>query len=364
MNVPGPDSAPFTCTYTPQLPGILTALRCSLAITTYQAGKFVFISPSDNDRLTLLPRTFLQPMGFVFDGKRLALATREEVILFENSPELAHHYPQKPGVYDALFLPRVTYHTGMVDLHDIGFGDDGIWGVNTSFSCLCRINGEYNFLPGWRPGFVTDLVSEDRCHLNGMVIENGKPRWVTLLGKSDTPQGWREGIMEGGLLMDSQDGEILLDHLPMPHSPVLYHGSLYILLSATGDLIRVDPVTKSYEVIKRLGRFCRGLDICGDYAFIGLSRLRKNSSVFAGLPIARNSETAGILVLYLPTRSVVGEITFHTSIDEIYGLHVLSGFTRPNILNTVHSAFRYALEVPQGAFWGAIPESTGPHPAE
>jgi hypothetical protein len=41
--------APFSCTYSPQIPELLQKLNCSLAITTYQAGKVIFISPKDRD---------------------------------------------------------------------------------------------------------------------------------------------------------------------------------------------------------------------------------------------------------------------------------------------------------------------------
>jgi len=56
-------------------------------------------------------------------------------------------------------------------MHDMGWNANGeLIGVNTAFSCLCRIDGEYSFIPIWRPHFITDLQSEDRCHLNGMTL--------------------------------------------------------------------------------------------------------------------------------------------------------------------------------------------------
>ena len=342
---------PFSCSFSPDLPELLVKLNCSIAITTYQAGKLVFISPLDENRLTMLPRSFSKPMGFEVESDRMILATSDEVLLFENSRDLAVHYPNKPGTYDSLFVPRITFHTGQGDLHDISFGKDGVLAVNTSFSCICQVNGNFNFIPTWKPPFITQLVSEDRCHLNGLVILNGKPGYATMLGMSDAAQGWRGHVADGGLLMDTDSNEIILGKLPMPHSPMLYKGELYMLLSASGEIIKVNIKNKSYEVIKKLDGFCRGMDIYEDYMFIGMSKLRKNSSVFAKLPFAGKADTAGIKIFHLPTRALVGEITYQTSVDEIYGLKILPGTLRPNILNTINPIFKYALAIPGSTFW-------------
>ncbi|MEM7036676.1 MAG: DUF4915 domain-containing protein, partial [Bacteroidota bacterium] len=114
-----------------------------------------------------LPRTFNKAMGIGLEGDRMVIATKDEVIQFKNSPDLAVHYPRQPSTYDALFMPRASFHTGQIDIHDIDFGMDGIVAVNTSFSCLVRIDAEYSFTPIWKPPFISKLASEDRCHLNG-----------------------------------------------------------------------------------------------------------------------------------------------------------------------------------------------------
>src|SRR5690606_5568288 len=106
--------------------------------------------------------------------------------------------------------------------------------------------------------------------LNGLVLKNGIPQYVTALGATNTPQGWRANITIGGILIDVTDNTTILQNLPMPHSPQFYNGELYLLLSATGQLIKVNMTNKNYEVIKNVEGFCRGMDIIGDYAFIAL----------------------------------------------------------------------------------------------
>ena len=348
--------APFSSTYTPSLPELLHQLNASIAITTYQAGKLVFISPKGTEDLVSLPRTFLKPMGFDVNEQSAVIATQDEVITFENSKELATHYPNKPNTYDALYTPRVTFHTGAVDLHDITFGINQqggktIWAINTSFSCLCEFDGVSNFLPQWKPPFITELVSEDRCHLNGLIVEEGVPKYVTALGTTNTAQGWRENITEGGILMNIRTNEVILDELPMPHSPILHKEEIYFLLSATGHLVKVNLETKELSIIADTKGFCRGLDIIGDFAFVGMSKLRKNSSTFAKLPFAEKADSAGIKVYHIPTKAFVGEIIYKSSVDEIYEVKMIPNSLRPNILNTTNDIYKNALAIPGKTFW-------------
>lgn len=343
---------PFHASYTPQIPELLLSLNCSIAITTYQAGKMVFISPNpDKERLTTLPRAFSKPMGMDIQGNRMLIALKDEIILLENSPELATHYPNKQGVYDSLWLPRVTYYTGQVDMHDVAFGSDSIYAINTSFSCLCKVDGNFNFKPIWQPPFIDKLVSEDRCHLNGMVLINGKPKYVSALGTTNTHQGWRDNIVEGGILMDVETNEIIIDKLAMPHSPRMYNNELYLLLSASGEFIQVNTKDKSYKVVKKFDGFCRGLSFYKDYAFIGFSKLRKNSSTFAKLSFSDKANFAGIKIIHMPTGAEVGSIIYNTSVDEIYEVNILPEMIRPNILNTENEVHKFSLAIPTSTFW-------------
>lgn len=345
-------AAPFSASYSPQLPELLLSLNCTIALTTYQAGKLVFISPNpDKERLTTLPRTFQKPMGVAVNGNSLVLASKDEVILFENSRDLAVHYPNKQNTYDSLFLPRITFYTGQVDMHDIAFGNDGVYAINTSFSCLCKVDGNYNFKPIWQPPFIDKLVSEDRCHLNGLVMVDGKPKYVTGLGQTNTHQGWRNNIVGGGFLMDIETNEIILEGLAMPHSPRMYNNELYLLLSASGEFIKINIEEKSYEVIKKFDGFCRGLSIYNDYAFIGFSKLRKNSSTFAKLSFSDKADFSGIKIIHLPTQAEVGEVKYQTSVDEIYEVAVLPNMIRPNILNTINPVHKHSLAIPGSTFW-------------
>ncbi|QTN38283.1 TIGR03032 family protein [Cryomorphaceae bacterium] len=354
MNAPNPGLAPFSCTYSPQVPELLSKLGISLAITTYQAGKIVFLSPKDEEFLVQLPRTLEKPMGIALkdNGRRMAIACLRDVITFTDSPELAQSYPKAPKRYDALYMPRTSYHVGGLDLHDLEWSDQGLFAVNTLFSSLIQIDGEYNYSTYWKPPFISELASEDRCHLNGMAMENGLPKYASMFNQGNTPQSWRPEVTTAGTIMDVTTDEILVEGLPMPHSPRMVNGELYVLLSATGGLARIDRAAGTFEEIVNLKGFVRGMAIHGEFAFVGLSKLRQNSSTFKHLQIAQESNQSGIKIVHLPTAAVVGEILYQTSVDEIYDVQVIPGRRRPNLLNTLKDDHYLGLMTPEATYWG------------
>jgi uncharacterized protein (TIGR03032 family) len=347
---------PFSCSYTPNVPELLWKLQCSLAISTYQAGKVIFLSPLNEEHLVQLPRTFEKPMGIALTNneEKMAVACKEEVIVFANSKELAAAYPKKKNTYDALYFPRCTFHVGQLDIHDLSWGETGLYAVNTLFSCIIRIDDQFNFVPYWIPPFITKLTSEDKCHLNGMVMVDGKPKYATAFNHGDSFQSWRDEVASGGILIDVETNEILFSNLRMPHSPRMIGGELYILHSATGELVRLDPVKRTLDVIAVIDGFVRGMAYYKDFLFIGLSRLRQNSSTFSKLEIAGKSRQAGIVIIHLPTASRYGEIWYNASVDEIYDIQVLPDKLRPNIFNTVQAEHKKGLSIPGATYWAEL----------
>ena len=346
--------APFSCSFSPQVPELLHQLGCTLALSTYQAGKVIFLSAKNGEEMSQLPRNFPKAMGIALSGKKMAIACRDEVLVLVNSPKLAHHYPKKQGVYDALFMPRAKYFTGALDIHDVEWGSGGgLFAVNTLFSCLIKIDDNFSFTPIWQPKFISKLASEDRCHLNGMCMADGRPKFVTAFSATDAPQGWRPNVATGGIVMDVDSGETVATGLSMPHSPRLFDGQLFLLLSATGELVKVDVDTGKHEVLTRLRGFVRGLARHGDYLFVGLSKLRKKSSTFGKLKIAEEADRAGIAIVHLPTGAAVGEIRYHSSVEEIYDVQVIPDCRRPGILNTEKPEYKLGLTTPETTYWAA-----------
>jgi uncharacterized protein (TIGR03032 family) len=344
----------FACTHSPNFPELLHQLNCSIALSTYQAGKVVILSALNRDRLIQLPRTFTKPMGIAADHSKLAVATLTEVIVFNNASRMAGNYPQQPNTYDALFLPRATYFTGEVDIHDLHWTGDTLLAVNTRFSCLATIDHRFSFTPRWKPFFISRITPEDHCHLNGVAFQNNEPRFVTALGKTDEPQGWRQNREHGGIVMEVPSNTIVAEGLAMPHSPRIFNNQLYVLESASGNLVCVDTANGKRNIVASLNGFARGMDQAGDYIFIGLSHLRKKSSSFQDLPIAGKSVFCGIVVVHLPTARVVAHLKYENSVEEIYDVRIMHGLKRPGLVSAQKLEHRLALTTPDEDYWAVL----------
>ena len=329
--------SPLRSVHTSNLPEIFQRLGISLLATTYQAGKLVVVRP-DPENPSLVNthfRGFNKPMGLAVGRERLAVGTAQEIIEFRNVPAVAARL-EPTRKYDACYLPRSLHVTGDIQIHEMVYRGDELWFVNTAFSCLCTYDDDHSFVPRWRPRFVTELTPEDRCHLNGLGLVEGKPRWVTALGATNTAGGWRENKKDGGLLIDLDSEEIVARGLSMPHSPRWYAGRLWLLQSGTGSLGFVDRDSGRYESIVELPGFTRGLDFAGNLAFIGLSQVRE-TAVFSGIPITErlsaSERTCGVWAVDIRNGEVVAFVKFEEAVQEIFAVSVLAGCQSPDLVN-------------------------------
>ncbi|QDV36430.1 TIGR03032 family protein [Tautonia plasticadhaerens] len=337
---------PLASVHTANFPALLDELGVSLALTTYQAGRLVFVR-SEGDRLNTHFRSFDRPMGMATLGDRLAVGCGVQVWEFRDVPAVAAKV-DPPGRHDACYLPRRSHVTGDIDVHEMEYAPDGaLWLINTRFSCLCTLRADCSFAPRWRPPFVSALAPEDRCHLNGLSLVDGAPRYATALGTSDAAAGWRSDKARGGVLMDIPSGEIVVAGLSMPHSPRLHAGRLWLLESGDGSIGVVDPDAGRYEALCRLPGFTRGIDIAGPIAFVGLSQVRE-SAVFSGIPLADRLEerTCGVYAVHLETGQVVA-FKFTSGVQEIFAIRVLAGRRQPELLNETVDLLKHAYVLPE-----------------
>jgi uncharacterized protein (TIGR03032 family) len=327
----------------------LRRLGASLLVTTYQAGKLVMVR-DEGDHLNTHYRTFQSPMGLALagGGARLAIGTTIQVWEFRDNPDVARRLGPA-GTHDACYLPRASHVTGNVMIHEMVYGAGGqLWFVNTRFSCLATLDPESSFVPRWRPPFVTELEPSDRCHLNGLGLVDGKPKYVTALGETNDMAGWRPNKAKGGILMDVESGEILCRGLSMPHSPRWYGGRLWVCESGSGTLGTVDLDTGRYEVVAAVPGFTRGLDFVGDLAFIGLSQVRE-SAVFSGIPITERltseQRTCGVCVVDLRRGEPVALLKFTSGVQEVFAVAVLPR-RFPDLINDDQQLLESSFVVP------------------
>jgi hypothetical protein len=381
-----PTAVPFHYTQTESFVALLAQLGASLLVSTYQANKLLVVRASGNGLSTLV-RTFDKPMGLAVDGSRLAIGTRKEIWFLRNAPDIAPQI-EPVGQHDACFLPRSSHVTGDIGIHEVAWAngrdqgsgiraqtsevrDQGsrfssrqasdskllkpdscllspeLWIVSTRFSCLATLSPDYSFVPRWRPPFISALAAEDRCHLNGLAVVENKPRFVTALGTTDQRDGWRADKPHGGCIIDVPSGEIVTRELSMPHSPRWHDGRLLVLESGMGSVVLVDPATGRREGIAELPGFARGLALCGPYAFVGLSKIRKTSAM-DGVPLADRREQlkCGVAVVDLRSGQVIASLEFQTAVEEIFDVQLLPGLRFPEVIGFQQETIQHTFVVP------------------
>ncbi len=305
--------------------------RVSLAGTTYQTGQLFLIGVLPDGTISLNQQSFTRAMGVHYQPGRLYLGSLFQVWRLENMlriGELAN------DGFDAVFVPRNGQTTGDVDIHELGVDASGrVIFVNTRFSCLCTLDTTHSFKPIWKPPFISKLAAEDRCHLNGLAMDQGAPRYVTAVSRSDVVNGWRERRQEGGVLIEIESGRIVTDQLSMPHSPRVDDNAIWALDSGRGEVIRIDPGSGGRETLAFCPGFLRGLALHEGYAVVTLSKPRNGD--FKGLPLdaamaSRDAEPwCGIQIVDLANGDIVEWLRFDGAITEMFDVAVLPGLGCP-----------------------------------
>jgi uncharacterized protein (TIGR03032 family) len=331
----------------------LSEMRMSLALSTYQTGKVFFVGRKQDMGLAVFERTFNHAMGLWAspDGRTVWLSSKFQVWRFEQAA--AAVVPYRPAAtdgddagipawsergYDVAYVPRVGYTTGDIDLHDIAVAADGrVIFVCTLFGCLATLSERASFQPLWRPPFLSALVPEDRCHLNGLAMRDGRAAFVTVVADCDVADGWRDRRHDGGCVIDVGSGEIITRGLSMPHSPRWYRGKLWLVNSGSGEFGSVDLATGRFDPIAFCPGYLRGLAFVGDYAVVTLSKPRHVT--FHGLALdeqlqKRGAEPqCGLQVIDLRTGTIAHWLRLDGSlVTELYDVVVLPGVRQPMAL--------------------------------
>lgn len=336
----------FRYVHSAEFPALLESLAGTLLVTTYQAGKLLIFRVKDG-RLSMLVRTFDRAMGLAVSRRRIAIGTGYQTWQLSNSPDVAAKM-QPAGSVDACFLPRTSHVTGGIDVHEMAWmkGDDGnaeLLLVNTRFSCLCTLHPEFSFVPRWKPPFITAIARQDRCHLNGLAMRDGRPEYVTVFGQTDAPEGWRPGKVDGGCILHVPSGEVVTTGLSMPHSPRLHGGRLWVLDSGRGELQQVDEKTGQRETVAKLPGYTRGFALVGRFAFVGLSKIREQKT-FGGVPIEQelSERKCGVSVVDLQTGNVVATIEFEGNVAELFDVQFLPGIRAAAVIGFAKPTIRKA----------------------
>lgn len=324
----------------------LAATGSSIGFTTYQAGKvFLIGAERESARLSIFERTFPRCMGLgVGPDGALWMSSLYQLWRFENA--LAKGEEQNG--FDAVYLPLEGRTTGDVDIHDLhprGPDKEPVF-VVTRFNCLATLDKKHSFVPIWTPPFIDRIAAEDRCHLNGLAMEEGAPAYVTCVSQTNVAGGWRDHRRDGGVVLDVRSGEQVAGGLSMPHSPRMHKGRLYILQSGTGEFGRIDLKTGNCEPLCFLPGFARGVIFIGNHAVIGVSRPRAERT-FEGLALNERLEKEGmqpvcqIAVVNLTSGDVEHNLEIEGTVQELYDVTTLPGISRPMMIGFRNDEIRF-----------------------
>lgn len=309
----------------------LQSNRTSFAFTSYQTGQLFLVGLMANGTVSFNQQNFLRAMGVCYRAGRLYLGSLFQVWRLENM--------LRPGQvgnenFDMVLVPRNAQTIGDIDVHEIGVGDDGhVMFVNTKYSCLSKFDLTHSFKPVWKPPFISKLVAEDRCHLNGLAMDDGKPKYMTAVSRSDTVNGWRERRDQGGVLIDIENDRIVTEDLSMPHSPRVHNGRVYVLDSGRGQLVSVDPESGERTDIAFCPGFLRGMSIHNGHALVTISKPRDGS--FSGLALddelkQRDGDPwCGVLVIKLDTGDIVEWVRLEGHITELFDVAAMPNIRCP-----------------------------------
>jgi uncharacterized protein (TIGR03032 family) len=302
----------------------------SLAFTTYQAGKIFLVGLQPNDNLSVFERTFDRCMGLWVNNSSLYLSSLYQIWGFENALEVGQIYND----YDFLYIPQFSYVTGNLDVHDLVIDRSGkLIFANTLFNCLATVSHTHSFAPLWQPEFISQLVAEDRCHLNGIALQSGEVRYVTTIGQTDQANGWRDRRHHGGCVIDVTNNQIIATGLSMPHSPRWYQDRLWLLNSGTGEFGYLDLNQGKFEPVVFCPGYLRGCALIENYAVVGISQLRNKT--FSGLLLDQKLQQAdtesfcGLLIIDLLQGEIVHWLKLEGVVSELYDVAILPNVRRP-----------------------------------
>ena len=162
------------------LPDWLRQHALGLAFSTYQTGK-LFLIGAQGDKLSVFERTFDRAMGLYGNSQTLWLGTRYQLWRFENmlrpgrsmrgtTSSTSRASATPPATSISTISPSKTRAASSSRPPPATAWPRSAWSAVFS-RCGCLRSSA-----GW--------PCEDRCHLNGLALRDGKARYVTAISRA------------------------------------------------------------------------------------------------------------------------------------------------------------------------------------
>jgi uncharacterized protein (TIGR03032 family) len=315
----------------------LAEQRISLACTV-SAARVMTIGLDLRGQLTVEESVFERCLGLtVASDQTLYLATRFQIWRLQNA--LPAQQLSRTG-HDRLYLPQSAYTTGNLLIHDLAVEAGGrVIFASVLFNCLATVDEAKNFVPLWKPPFITDITAGVRCRMTGLALRDGRPAYVTCSSTGHEVDHWLKQRADGGVVLDVLSGDVIARGLCMPNSPRWYRDQLWIAHSGAGEFGRIDVNTGAYEAVALAPGIVRGLCLSGDYAIVGVSRPRAEN-VYAGLSVEDRltrqalAPRCGLLVIDLRTGQIAHQLyLLGKPIQEVFDVVALPGVRQPAVID-------------------------------
>jgi uncharacterized protein (TIGR03032 family) len=324
----------------------LTRNKTSFAISSYQSGRLLLVGTMPDGTISVHQQTFGRAMGLCWDRNGLWLASRVQLWRLENILPAGMMAQDR---FDLTLMPRRTHITGDIDIHELAVDTAGrpVF-VNTSHSCLGTLDPIESFRPIWKPKFISALEPEDRCHLNGLGMVDGRPKYVTAVSQTDVPSGWHGRPLPKGVIIDVETDDVVTDGLSMPHSPrQAADGKLYALDSGRGWLVEVNKDTGAVTDLAFCPGFLRGMALINGYALVTISKPRYGR--FEQMPISeeltkRNLDPiCGVMVVDLRTGEIAEWLRLEGEVQELFAVELMPDIICPMAIGPQAEEFQGAI---------------------
>lgn len=311
----------------------------SIIISSYKTHNIFcighYVEKKGDSKLSIWYSNFNRPMGLTCHLQRMWIASSGNLWRFENAGKVSN-FKDNLGEFDANYVARKAYFSSDIDTHDLCVDkNDNVYYCSALFSCICTPSDTHTFKVYWKPPWISKIAPEDRCHLNGLCLRDGIPRYVSSICRADVGGSWKNHRANGGVIWDIVNNEAVCTGLCMPHSPRWHDGKVWVLESGAGYFGYVE----NGKFLRKcfIPGYLRGLAFIGNqYAVVGSSQDR-HENIFQDIPLGQElskrggTAQCGVFVINLETFDIIHHITFSNPIVELYDVCVIPGVTRPKI---------------------------------
>ena len=195
--------------------------KVGIVICSYKSNAIFSMGTAPNtksgqDMLSLWITNSMRPMGACYDSSRKNLWVGNSLQLWQyhNQGRKETDRETMPD-FDSHFMPRTMRTINDIDIHDVCVDNDGNpFFVSALFCCVCKPSDKGSFEVVWCPPWLSKVATEDRCHLNGLAMREGVPRYVSSVSRADIRGGWREHKTDGGIIWDIVENKLVKKKKP------------------------------------------------------------------------------------------------------------------------------------------------------